>query len=155
MVFSPSDTDLHLQALLLARALLGPELTTVIVAADQTGSGTAYTGAEVILARRPRREIGPKGRTVAGLARSVTSVALRLLNETGDCRPQAETDAQVLDAIERSIANGTGVLLQIIDSSKLGWRAPSDHALTKLRRAGPVGSRSSSTPARCGSAARG
>jgi hypothetical protein len=37
VVFSPSGTDSQLQALFLTRALLGPALTTVIVAADQTG----------------------------------------------------------------------------------------------------------------------
>jgi len=41
VVFSPSGTDSQLQALLLVRAMLGPVLTTIIVAADQTGSGTA------------------------------------------------------------------------------------------------------------------
>src|SRR5260370_36959837 len=43
VVFSPSGTDSQLQALLLARAWLGPALTTIVVAADQTGRGTART----------------------------------------------------------------------------------------------------------------
>src|SRR5260370_20794058 len=38
VVFSPSGTDSQLHALFLTRVLLGPELTTVIVAADPTGS---------------------------------------------------------------------------------------------------------------------
>ena len=43
VVFSPSGTDSQLHALFVTRALLGPNLTTIIVAADQTGSGTAHT----------------------------------------------------------------------------------------------------------------
>jgi hypothetical protein len=131
VVFSPSGTDSQLQALFLARALLGAVLTTVIVAADQTGSGTADTargnhfGAATSNGSRVR-----KGEPIAGLA--VTSIALRLLDQAGAFRPSAETDAEVLGAIERSVAGGSNVLLQIMDSSKLGWRAPSDQCLDEI-----------------------
>jgi hypothetical protein len=133
IVFSPSGTDSQLHALFLTRALLGPALTTVIVAADQTGSGTAYTarGCHFSAATAQGSPV-QKSEPVAGLAHSVTSVALGLLDETGDCRPQAETDGRVLAAIETSIANGASVLLQIMDSSKLGWRAPSDQCLDEI-----------------------
>jgi hypothetical protein len=133
IVFSPSGTDSQLHALFLTRALLGPALTTVIVAADQTGSGTAYTsrGCHFSAATAQGSPV-QKSEPVAGLAHSVTSVALGLLDDNGDCRPQAETDARVLAAIETSIANGTSVLLQIMDSSKLGWRAPSDQCLDEI-----------------------
>src|SRR5882724_5470824 len=43
VVFAPSGTDAQLQALFLVKALLGAPLTTIIVGADQTGSGTAHT----------------------------------------------------------------------------------------------------------------
>src|ERR1700722_19502647 len=43
IVFSPSGTDAQLQALFLVKALLGAPLVTIIVGADQTGSGTAHT----------------------------------------------------------------------------------------------------------------
>jgi len=133
IVFSPSGTDSQLHALFLTRALLGPALTTVIVAADQTGSGTAYTarGCHFSAATAQGSPV-QKSEPVAGLAHSVTSVALGLLDENGDCRPRAETDSRVLAAIETSIASGTSVLLQIMDSSKLGWRAPSDQCLGEI-----------------------
>ena len=38
----------------------------------------------------------------------------------------------VLRAVEASIAGGNPVLLQIMDSSKLGWRAPSDRCLDEI-----------------------
>ncbi len=133
IVFSPSGTNSQLHALFLTRALLGPALTTVIVAADQTGSGTAHTarGCHFSAATAQGSPV-QKSEPVAGLAHSVTSVALGLLDDNGDCRPQAETDSRVLAAIETSIANGSGVLLQIMDSSKLGWRAPSDQCLDEI-----------------------
>ncbi|WP_244562100.1 hypothetical protein [Bradyrhizobium lablabi] len=133
VVFSPSGTDAQLQALLLARSLLGPALTTVVVAADQTGSGTVFTarGAHFGAATANGSSVR-KGEPIAGIAHSVTSVALPLLDAAGGFRPQAETDQQVLDAIERSVAGGTRVVLQIMDSSKLGWRAPSDKCLDEI-----------------------
>ena len=101
VIFSPSGTDSQLHALLLVRALLGPALTTVIVAADQTGSGTAETarGHHFSTATATGSRV-LKGEPVAGPARSVASVAIGLLDERGDCRAEAETDAMVLGAIE-------------------------------------------------------
>jgi hypothetical protein len=133
IVFSPSGTDSQLQALLLAGVLLGPLLTTIIVAADQTGSGTADTarGHHFSAATAQGYQVR-KGEPVAGLAHSVASVALPSFDETGGFRPLTDGDARVLGAIEQSVANGTNVLLQIMDSSKLGWRSPSDQCLDEI-----------------------
>jgi hypothetical protein len=133
VVFSPSGTDSQLQALFLARALLGPTLTTVVVAADQTGSGTVNTArgchfsAETASGNRVR-----KGEPIEGLAHSVDSVALRLFDETGQARSQTASDSLVFGAVERSVASGSSVLLQVMDSSKFGWRAPSDQCLDEI-----------------------
>jgi len=134
VVFSPSGTDSQLQALFLTRAVLGPVLTTIIVAADQTGSGTGDTarGRHFSTATASGSRVR-KGDPVAGLADSVTSVALPLFDAAGHCRPQADSDSLVLGAVEKSVANGSGVLLQIMDSSKLGWRAPSEQCLDEIR----------------------
>jgi hypothetical protein len=133
VVFSPSGTDTQLQALWLARALLGPQLTTIIVAADQTGSGTVETArGNHFSAATAHGSRVRKGEPIAGLAHSVTSVALPLLDVTGDFRSSDETDAQVLGAIEQSVAKGASVVLQIMDSSKIGWRAPSKPCLDEI-----------------------
>jgi hypothetical protein len=42
IVFSPSGTDSELQAVFLARALLGTPMTSVIAAVDETGSGVSH-----------------------------------------------------------------------------------------------------------------
>jgi hypothetical protein len=133
IVFSPSGTDSQLQALFLARALLGPALTTVVVAADQTGSGTVNTarGYHFSAATANGNRVR-KGEPIAGLAHCVDSVALRLFDEAGQACPQTASDSQVLGAVERSITGGSKVLLQIMDSSKFGWRAPSDQCLDEI-----------------------
>ncbi len=133
VVFSPSGTDSQLQALFLARALLGPALTTIVVAADQTGSGTVNTarGYHFSAATANGNQVR-KGEPIAGLAHSVNSIALRLFDEAGEGRPQGSSDSQVLGALERSVASGSNVLLQVMDSSKFGWRAPSDQCLDEI-----------------------
>jgi len=138
VVFSPSGTDAQLQALFLSRARLGSGLTTIVVAADQTGSGTADTArGRHFSAVTANGTPVAKGQPVAGLGDGVASVALALFDENGNARPQAESDARVLAAVERSVANGSNVLLQIMDSSKLGWRAPSDPCLDEISRRWP------------------
>jgi hypothetical protein len=138
VVFSPSGTDAQLQALFLVRARLGPALTTVIVASDQTGSGTADTACgQHFSAATANGSRVRKGEPIAGLADSVASLALPLFDATGGFRPQAENDSRVLGAVERSVVNGTNVLLQIMDSSKLGWRVPSDQCLDEISRRWP------------------
>jgi hypothetical protein len=133
LVFSASGTDSQLQALCLTRVLLGAPLTTIIVAADQTGSGTAHTalghhfGETTANGSRVR-----KGEPIGGLGSSVSSIPLTLRDENGDIRPQAENDALVLGAVERAVADGGGVLLQVMDSSKLGWRVPSDQCMQEI-----------------------
>lgn len=133
VVFSPSGTDSQLQALFLTRARLGSALTTVIVAADQTGSGTVNTARgchfNAVTANGSRVR---KGEPITGLAHSVNSVALRLFDEAGDIRPQPASDATVLGAVESAIASGNRVLLQVMDSSKFGWRAPSAQCLDEI-----------------------
>jgi len=133
VVFSPSGTDSQLQALFLARALLGPAMTTVVVAADQTGSGTVHTARGChFSASTANGSLVRKGEPIAGLSQCVESIALRLFDETGQGRPQSVIDSLVLGAVERSLVNGSKVLLQIMDSSKFGWRAPSEKCLAEI-----------------------
>ena len=139
VVFSPSGTDAQLQALFLARALLGAELVTVVVASDQTGSGTVNTarGCHFSAATANGSRV-QKGEPIAGLAQAVTSVALPLFGETGQARGHGASDLMVIEAVERAVAGGGKVLLQVMDSSKFGWRAPSDACLDAITARWPA-----------------
>jgi hypothetical protein len=133
VVFSPSGTDSQLQALFLARALLGPELVTVVVAADQTGSGTVNTarGCHFSVATANGGQV-QKGEPIAGLAGALTSLALPLFDEAGESRSPVAADSMIFDAVGRVVAGGGKVLLQVMDSSKFGWRAPGDACLEAI-----------------------
>ncbi|AHY52902.1 hypothetical protein BJS_00275 [Bradyrhizobium japonicum SEMIA 5079] len=136
VVFSPSGTDSQLHALFLARAVLGAPPVTIVVGADQTGSGTAHTARGHHFSSMTASGLAVrKDGAVAGLAGA--SVTLPLLRDGPGIAMRADTDAAVLEAIEATIAQGAPVLLQIMDSSKLGWRAPSVACLDEIARRWP------------------
>jgi hypothetical protein len=132
VVFSPSGTDSQLHALFLARLLLGPRLTTIIVGSDQTGSGTTFTARGRHFSRFTANGATVRKDTpVAGLA--CDSVMVPIADPSG-LKPRADIDLVVLDAIETAVAGGARVLLHIMDASKFGWRAPSQSCLDEITR---------------------
>ncbi|MBR0709481.1 hypothetical protein [Bradyrhizobium liaoningense] len=137
IVFSPSGTDSQLHALFLARAVLGAPPVTIVVGADQTGSGTAHTAGGRHFSTLTASGLAVrKDGAVAGLAGD--SIAVPLLDAAAsDIAMRADADAAVMRAIENSLAQGRCVLLHIMDSSKLGWRAPSAACLDEIARRWP------------------
>jgi hypothetical protein len=136
VVFSPSGTDSQLHALFLARSLLGPALTTIIVGSDQTGSGTVYTarGRHFSTQTASERTVR-KDAPIAGL--SGDSIAVPLFGGTPDIMARTGGDLAVLDAVGTAVGNGASILLQIMDSSKLGWRSPSQACLEEIANRWP------------------
>jgi hypothetical protein len=136
VVFSPSGTDSQLHALFLARAVLGASPVTIVVGADQTGSGTALTACGHHFSSMTASGLAVrKDGAVAGLAGE--SIALPLLGTGPAIAMRADADEAVLGAVEAAIAQGAPVLLQIMDVSKLGWRAPSAACLDEIARRWP------------------
>jgi len=137
IVFSPSGTDSQLHALFLARAVLGAPPVTIVVGADQTGSGTAHTAGGRHFSTLTASGLAVrKDGAVAGLAGD--SIAVPLLDAAAPgIAIRADADAAVMRAVEDSLAQGRCVLLHIMDSSKLGWRAPSAACLDEIARRWP------------------
>ncbi|TQF29993.1 hypothetical protein [Bradyrhizobium sp. UNPA324] len=136
IVFSPSGTDSQLHALFLARAVLGAPPVTIVVGADQTGSGTIHTARGHHFSAMTANGLAVrKDGAVAGLAGA--SLALPLLETGPAIAMRGDADAAVLHAVEATIAQGAPVLLQIMDASKLGWRAPSAACLDEIARRWP------------------
>jgi hypothetical protein len=135
IVFSPSGTDSQLHALFLAQAVLGAPPVTVVVGADQTGSGTVHTARGHHFGAMTASGVAVrKDAAIAGLAGD--SIPVPLL-DTADLAMRADADAAVMRAIEDSLAQGRRVLLHVMDSSKLGWRAPSAACLDEIARRWP------------------
>ncbi|QIO32892.1 hypothetical protein [Bradyrhizobium sp. 1(2017)] len=136
VVFSPSGTDSQLHALFVARTMLGAPPVTIVVGSDQTGSGTTHTARGHHFSSMTANGLAVrKDGAVAGLAGA--SIALPLREAGAGIAMRADIDAAVLRAIEATIAQGAPVLLQIMDMSKLGWRAPSAACLDEIARRWP------------------
>ena len=134
IVFSPSGTDSQLHVLFLARLVLGEKLTTIIVGADQTGSGTAFTcRGRHFSARTAGGKSVEKGSPIGGWANDIKTVGISLLSAEGAARPADEIDAAVTKAVRQEIALGRKVVLQTMESSKFGWRAPSHTCLERIQ----------------------
>ena len=130
VVFSASGTDSQLHALYLARLLLGPDLKTIVVGSDQTGSGTPFTARGRHFNRFTASGMTVRKDTpVAGLA--CDSVMVPIADASG-LRLRADADLAVLDAVEAAVAGGSRVLLHVMDASKFGWRAPSQGCLDAI-----------------------
>ncbi|MDU3129599.1 MAG: hypothetical protein E6699_19160, partial [Bradyrhizobium sp.] len=98
IVFSPSGTDSQLHALALTRALLGDAVTSVIVASDQTGSGTAASMRGSHFSTRTANGVAvTREAPIEGL--SGEAVPLPLL-DGGTLQPRSDIDAAVLGAVD-------------------------------------------------------
>jgi hypothetical protein len=134
VIFAPSGTDAELRALFVAQSVLRAPTISVVVAAEESGSGVPYAaagrhfnsdtanGARVI-----------KGRFVRGLGSGVGAVAVPALTAGGDSRPLGEIDAEVVGRVRALIAASSSVALQVMLHSKLGTCAPSEDCIAAIR----------------------
>ena len=138
VVFSPSGTDTQLQALFLVKAILGTPLTTLVVGADQTGGGTAYTARGEHFADHTSLGMSvEKGAPISGLCEQVSTFGIPFCDQTGKLRSDAEMDAAVYAAVAAAAGRDEKILLQVMDASKLGWRGPSTACLDAVTAAWP------------------
>jgi hypothetical protein len=138
IVLCPSGTDAQLRALCLVHALLDGPLTSIVVASNETGSGTgmAITGRHF----NTRTALGHtvcKGEPVPGFDHMVSRVEVATSGPDGVKRDTAAIDREVINATARAIRAGRKVLLLSMDSSKLGRRCPSEACLHTIAECWP------------------
>jgi hypothetical protein len=132
IVFSPSGTDGALHALFIARTVLGTPLTSIVAAADETGSGVAFaSGGRHFNTLTAHGTAVEKGQPIVGLAEDVAVIAVTL-RQDGRARSRREMDEAVLAAVAQAVASGSRVLLHAMDQSKLGTRCPSLDCLAAI-----------------------
>jgi hypothetical protein len=133
IILSPSGTDAPLHALFLARQTLGESITSIVTAADETGSGVKLAvGGRHFGSWTPSGRPAQKGEPVGALARGVSVVAVNARDAAGTARPMAAVDAEVQRSVAQAIAAGDGVVLHVMDHSKLGSRIPSEECLDEI-----------------------
>jgi hypothetical protein len=133
IVFAPSGTDAMLHALAIARVLHARPVTSILAAADETGSGArnAVAGRHFCAVTAYGRRVVP-GEAIAGLGDGIASVRLALRDAAGAARSLAERDADALAAVRREAAAGRSALLYAMDHSKLGNCFPSAACLEEI-----------------------
>ncbi len=131
VVFSASGTDAQLHAHFLTREILGTPLTTIAIGSDQTGSGTVYTSR----ARHFSNTTALGYRVAKGAVvdeSASTSIEVPFIRQDGSIRSGSEIDAEVMRAVSCEAAAGCKVLLQTMETSKLGWHGPSDACIDAI-----------------------
>jgi hypothetical protein len=138
IIFAPSGTDAQLKALFLVKAKLGTPLTTIVVGADQTGSGTAFTacGRHFGHATADGTPV-TKGSEIGVLAHAVRKIDIPFCSPGNGFLTLPQIDERVIEAVQSAVARGDRVLLQAMDASKFGWRAPGDACLAEIARRWP------------------
>jgi hypothetical protein len=133
VVLSPSGTDSELHALFLANCVLQKPITSVVVAADETGNGVnlAASGRHFdSITSVGRRVI--KGEPIIGFATQALNVPVAARDRNGHARSSAEIDEDVHRCVAKAVDEGRGVALHVMDHSKTGARHPSRECLCEI-----------------------
>ena len=134
IVFSPSGTDSVIHALFLAQSTAERKtMYRILVASDETGSGVrdAISGRHFNSVTSEGTQV-TKGAPISGLCDAGTVECIPVYDADGRMYEIDEIDARVYRAVGRAIARGESVLLQVMDSSKLGNRSTSLAMLARL-----------------------
>lgn len=131
IVLAPSGTDGALQALAIARWSLGRPVTSIVVGAEESGSGIrpAVSGRHFAAVTSAGMAV-TRDTPLAGLEAEFVAVALR--DRDGHERPMSQIDADVHAAAVAAIGAGRSVALFLMDHSKLGARGPGGACIDAL-----------------------
>jgi len=136
IVLSPSGTDSQLHALYVSRCILTRPVVSVVVAADETGSGVALAACG-----RHFDSITPGGFTVAkgkpidGLATEDMSIPIAVRDQHGQPLATAVVDDRVRHCVAAALAAGNDVVVYIMSHSKTGGHYPSLECVAELAAA--------------------
>ncbi|MCG1036506.1 hypothetical protein [Polaribacter sargassicola] len=132
IIFSPSGTDSSLQIAALTQIVTNKEITHVLVASDETGSGVpaALKGCHFennTALNCPAK----KGDRIEGF-KDVDLIKIPFRDENGQLKSTNQLDNEVFTAISETNKLGKHVVLHIMDHSKLGYQSPSEKMMQDL-----------------------
>ncbi len=134
IIFSPSGTDSSLQIAAITQIISNKEITHILVASDETGSGVAAAlkGCHFENTTALNYPI-EKDAKIEGF-RDVDLVQIPFRDQNGALKTSAQLDEEVFDAVTRTKNQGRHIVLHTMDQSKLGYQSPSDEFIKKLNR---------------------
>ncbi len=132
IIFSPSGTDSALQIAAMTQIITEKEITHILVASDESGSGVpgALNGRHFENNTALNIPV-TKGEMIAGF-REVNVVKILLRDGNGLLKSPKDVDQEVLHAIEEAGAEGRHIVLHTMDQSKLGYQSPTQELINRL-----------------------
>ena len=132
IIFSPSGTDSALQIAAITQIISKNDITHVLVASDETGSGVpaALKGCHFENTTALNHPV-KKGDQIKGF-RAVDLIKIPFRDENGALKSPSQLDEEVFNAISKTNELGRHVVLHTMDQSKLGYQSPSDELIRKL-----------------------
>ncbi|MDP5106025.1 MAG: hypothetical protein NWQ31_07630 [Polaribacter sp.] len=132
IIFSPSGTDSSLQIAAITQIITDKEITHVLVASDETGSGVSAALKGCHFENNTALNYpAKKGDQIEGF-RDVDLIKIPLRDENGQLKSTPQLDAEVFNAISKTNQLGKHIVLHVMDHSKLGYQSPSEDMLEKL-----------------------
>ncbi|APY12106.1 hypothetical protein BWZ22_13080 [Seonamhaeicola sp. S2-3] len=133
IIFSPSGTDSALQIAAITQIVTKQDITHILVASDETGSGVpaALKGCHFENTTALNYPV-KKGDTIEGF-REVDVIKIPLKDEHGDLKSDNQLDNEVFNAVTKTNALGRHAVLHVMDQSKLGCQSPTTTLLENLK----------------------
>ena len=132
IIFSPSGTDSSLQIAAITQIMSDKEITHILVASDETGSGvaSALKGCHFENTTALNYPV-KKGDSIEGF-RDVDLIKIPFRDANGALKSSTQLDEEVFNAVFKTSELGRHVVLHTMDQSKLGYQSPSDEFIKKL-----------------------
>jgi hypothetical protein len=132
IIFSPSGTDSALQIAAITQIISDKEITHVLVASDETGSGvpSALKGLHFENTTALNYPV-KKEDNIEGF-RDIDLIEIPLRDENGELKPSFQLDNEVFTAVSKTNELGRHIVLHAMDQSKLGYQSPSEEMIQKL-----------------------
>ena len=132
IIFSPSGTDSSLQIAGISQIISAKEITHILVASDETGSGvpSALKGCHFENTTALNYPV-KKGENIEGF-RDVELIKISLRDQNGELKSSLQIDTEVFDAISKTNKLGRFSVLHAMDQSKLGYQSPSEEMMQNL-----------------------
>ncbi len=134
IIFSPSGTDSSLQIAAITQIVSDKEITHVLVASDETGSGvpTALKGCHFENTTALNYPV-KKGDQIEGF-RDIDLIQVPFRDENGQLKSSTQLDTEIFDAISKTNESGRHIVLHAMDQSKLGYQSPSEEMIRRLNK---------------------
>ena len=132
IIFSPSGTDSSLQIAAITQIISDKEITHVLVASDETGSGvaTALKGCHFENTTALNYPV-KQGGQIEGF-RDIDLIKVPLKDENGQLKSSTQLDTEIFAAISKTNELGRHIVLHAMDQSKLGYQSPSQEMIDNL-----------------------